>query len=362
MANRSTFPTAIDTFIQNQEISASDIPLLLRYQELTLKVSKSPSESDELSNLLTQLRSKLMTAEDYNHMKDAIKNVQTFFRDSTDGYIQTKQSEFQGLLDRFTHKGEFNSTIQYKTWNTITYQGETYLALVDSYNQLPNKLTNTQYWAKIAAQGAKGDQGIPGVGLSNAGAWSATKQYYVDQVVQYNGQMFASIQNSLGIAPNPQKDTEYWTLALDRGPATYVTPFEKTNIVSISTTNVPINIPEYNPTNDFLTVIKNSTTLVKGVNYKLNNNGTSIDSLEGSWNGTVNPITFHFIVLKNFVSNVTYADGTMIQSGTISKAKLDVNLKSEIDSKASQTGLTVGLKIYEDFKKDMEIMYWMGAI
>ena len=331
MANRSTFPVSIDTFIENSEINASDIPLLTRYQELRLKTNKTPSDHDELADLIIRLLGKLMTAEDYNHMKDAITNLQKFFRDNVDGFLQTKQEEFQALLDRFTILGEYNSTIQYKKWNTITYQGESYIALADSFNKTPDRFANTPFWAKIAAQGIQGIQGLPGVGLTNTGAWSASKQYYVDQVVQYNGQLFASVQNNIGIAPNPQKDTEYWTIAVGRGPATFVTPFEKTVTVTNKTTNVPINIPEFNVIQDLLTVIKNTTTLVKGTNYKINNNGTSIDSLEGQWDGTVNPITFHFTILKNFVADVTYADGTMIQNNTISKDKLTTALKAEIN-------------------------------
>ncbi|MGD6876758.1 tail fiber protein [Bacillus infantis] len=102
MANRSTFPVAIDEFIEHYELSSSDRPLLERFQILSLKQQLTPAEADELSTINGQIRNKLITAEDFNKLQDAIKNVQTFFRDETDGYIKTKQDEFNAYIDTKT--------------------------------------------------------------------------------------------------------------------------------------------------------------------------------------------------------------------------------------------------------------------
>lgn len=119
MANRSTFPTKIDSFIEHYEISATDIPLLRRFQELKLKTSLTPMESDELASLTSRLRDKLHTAEDFNKLQDAITNLQIFFRDKVDGYVQSKQNQMEAFVEeKETYITEYadNSVLQIKNY------------------------------------------------------------------------------------------------------------------------------------------------------------------------------------------------------------------------------------------------------
>lgn len=332
MASRSNFPTSVDSFIEHLELAASDKPLIQRYQELKLKTSRTPSEDDELATLTSQLRDKLITSEDFNKLQDAIVATQQHFRDNVDGYIQTKQTEFQAELDKFTHKGEYNPTIQYRKRNTVTFNGESYLCLQDVLGTAPDSTQNTVYWAKIAQRGAKGEQGVAGTGLRFKGAYNASTQYFKDDAVQFGGQVFACLQDNIGQDPNPNADTTYWSLAVSKGQSTKVTTLRNSVNVLNTTNNVPIGIPEFNSVTDELIVIKNTATLAKGINYQINANGSSIDSLEGLWDGTQYPITFHFIVLKNFVVDIQYQDGTLIQSGTVNLHSLAENAKPYISN------------------------------
>ena len=109
MANRSTFPTQIDTFIEHMEIKASDKPLLIRYQELMLKANLTVAEGDELQILTGKLRDKLQTAEDFNKLQDAIVNLQNFFRDQVDGFIIQKQGEMNNFVS--TKQNEINQEV-----------------------------------------------------------------------------------------------------------------------------------------------------------------------------------------------------------------------------------------------------------
>lgn len=308
MANRSTFPTSIDAFIQNTEISASDRPLLARYQELKLKINRTPSEDDELALLTEQLRTKLMTSEDYNHMKDAISNTQTFFRDNVDGYIQTKQTEFQAEVDKFTDKGEYNPNVRYYKRNTVSLNGESYINQKESQGVAPNPDMNTLTWAKIAQKGDKGDRGASGTGLRFVGTWSQTTPYIVNDAVQFGGNIYACLKDGIGNAPRVDIDTEYWGFAVARGETIRLESLKNTVTVSNSTSTVSIGIPTYNPSTDMLTVIKNTATLAEGKNYQTALNGEAISSLEGVWNGTSYPITFHFVVTKNTLASAPFLD------------------------------------------------------
>jgi hypothetical protein len=178
MANRSTFPTSIDSFVEHFELSASDKPLLTRFQELRLKSSLTPTESDELSTLSTQLRNKLISAEDFNKLQDAIVNLQTFFRDETDGFIQGKQIEFQGYIDSktteinnhvSTKSGEITSNaanatnsiqttkdsaliaIEQKKENVITYMDSTTAGAIRNDMGVMGELTTTDKASLVKA-------------------------------------------------------------------------------------------------------------------------------------------------------------------------------------------------------------------
>ena len=332
MANRSTFPAQIDEFIEHQELAASDRPLLIRFQELKLKSNRTPSEDDELANLTILIRDKLITAEDINKLQDSTTNLQRFFRDNVDGHIQTKQEEFQASLDQFSDKGEYNGNTRYLKRNTVTFNNETYICQQDVIGIPPNPMQNTAYWSKIAERGARGEQGIPGTNFRFVGAWSVSRQYFKDDAVQFGGRLYGCMQNVIGVEPNPNNDTVYWALIADKGQSTTVSTLENTVTINNTTSNVSIGIDVFNPVTDSLTVIKNTAHLAKGINYKINENGTSIDSLEGVWVGTSYPITFHFIVMKNVVTGLTFGDGHMIQDETIGLNKLKPELQEKFDS------------------------------
>jgi len=319
----SDFPNAIDSFITFTNLQATDLINYKRYVELKEKQDRTPAETDEMNSLLNSLRNKIPLAEDFNKLAEAISSVQAFFKSDVDGYITQKQNEFDATISKFTFKGEYNSTVTYQKWNTITYNGESFISKQDNnLNHTPVGDINDAWWFKIAARGAQGPQGIPGTGLRYKGIWNVSTQYFVDDAVQYGGQLFACLQDNIGQEPDPLQQTAYWSLVVAKGSSTKVTMLTNVVTVTDTRTNVPIGIPEFNATTDGLLVIKNSTVWTKGVDYNINANGISIDSLVGVLDGTQNPIEFLFIVWKNMVTDLTFSDGNMIQNETIGDEKL----------------------------------------
>ena len=130
MANRSVFPNSIDTFIEFHDLSVSDLPLVQRYQELKLKTSRTEAEEQELNNLMTTLRDKIITAEDWNKFCDCIVNMEVFIRDNIVGFINTKQQEMQSYVDSAvntvnTTKDKALIAIEQKKNNIIEYLDST---------------------------------------------------------------------------------------------------------------------------------------------------------------------------------------------------------------------------------------------
>jgi hypothetical protein len=202
MANLSVFPQQIDTFILHQDISYNDIVNLNRYKDLKLKANRTPTEDDELNTLTSALRQKLFLPDDLNKLQDCITNLETFFKNETEGYILQKQDEFNAVLQKFSNKGQYNSTTTYQKWNIVTYNHETYMSKQD--NNLNHVPTDTNWWQKIAARGA---QGIPGIGLSFVGNYNNGVTYQEGQAVNYEGTIYYCILQTVGNLPT---NTTYW--------------------------------------------------------------------------------------------------------------------------------------------------------
>jgi len=263
---QSQFPTQVDDFIQHYDISASDVQDVQRYQELKLKENRTVTEDNELANLVSQLRGNLFTPEDFNKLQDAVKATQIHYRDEVDGYVTTKQTEMQDYVDtkktevdtkvdgfntyvdntetdmtsfvntkksevdsyintettqfdnklnRFSYQGVYDSNTQYYQWNTVKYNGSTYLAIQDSIGKAP---TLTTYWAKMADKGDKGDQGLAGMGLTFRGAYNSTTTYNPEDAVEYNGSVYFAVNQVVGETPNV--DSPNWDLFLNKGAIT----------------------------------------------------------------------------------------------------------------------------------------------
>ncbi|MGE6227637.1 pyocin knob domain-containing protein [Paenibacillus chitinolyticus] len=342
--NRSVFPTQIDVFTEHFDIQSSDIPNVKRYQELKMKTVLSPTEQVELANLTALLKEKLFTPEDLNKLQDAITNLETFFRDNVEGYIDNKQTQYNAYIDdktsmfdsklnRFAYRGEYSHLIRYYQWNYVTHSGEGYLAKQDSRGHMPIGDETDVYWLKTGVKGVKGekgDQGIEGVGLNFKGSYDILENYDKDDLVTYDGSTWACIQAVSG--ETPSTSSQHWKLFVAKGGSTVLARYENQVIIGSATANVSIGISQYNVSRDSLLVFRNGTKIFKGKDFSLNPNGISIDKLgtPSTWDtGTV----FDFVVDKNVsVDGSTQIDGTNLFEGSVGFPKLDVSTRNKINN------------------------------
>ena len=99
MAGLSSFPSNIDSFTRHYEISAADVPSVVRFQELKLKI-RTPEEESEMAQLATKLRPNFISSEDFNKFQDALVSMQIFIRDNVAGYIDTARDEALIAIDQ----------------------------------------------------------------------------------------------------------------------------------------------------------------------------------------------------------------------------------------------------------------------
>lgn len=67
----------------------------------------------------------------------------------------------------------------------------------------------------VQATGSQGPKGDPGINFM--AAWVSENEYYVDDVVTYNGSAFICIQNHSGATTTPDLDTTNWAIFVSKG-------------------------------------------------------------------------------------------------------------------------------------------------
>ena len=343
---RSTFPEQVDTILEVFDIPPSEKTNALRYQELKLKTNLTVGEQTELNNLTTQLQNYLITPELFNKFADICINLEIFFNENTIQHINAlkadmiaftnnKKIEFDNEIAKFTPRGTYNQVTQYFKLNVVDYNDgsgiQAYLCIKDSLGFLP---TNTTYFKKLTIRGQKGDKGQDGLNLVFKGAYNPTTAYMKDQAIQYGGVVFASLQdNNFGNYPNLSVDTVYWsklwdttvTVSVLRGYRNITTD---TNTVNFMTGQITV----FNPLIDSLEVYKNTSALSEGIHYVISPDNQTITNLQGSWDGTVEPILFDFRVTRNQAgNNLIFSDGQSISENTVTPNKLSTDIQDKLD-------------------------------
>lgn len=130
MNTLSNFPNTVDSFTPRTNISASDKIDINRIRDLNLQTSLTTSEQTELTNLINKQRNKLILADDFNALQQSISNLQMFFQQNVQGYIDTMQSNVattvnNGTTAIQTAKDDALSAIEAKKENIITYMDST---------------------------------------------------------------------------------------------------------------------------------------------------------------------------------------------------------------------------------------------
>lgn len=223
---RSNFPDKLDNILELFDLPPSQKPNLKRFQELKSKESLSPAEQQELNQLTIILQPYMPDVETWNLFGDILINMQKFFKEDVEPYIENKKLEFQAEVNKLTYRGEWLPDTQYFKKNIVTSGGEGYIAKKDSINQPP---PNTTYWGKIAQKGEKGD---PSLNISFKGAYDSAMAYTLGDAVTYGGLWYYAKQNTKG---NPPTNADYWELQSNQTIVSDVEPFDNRVTLWINT-------------------------------------------------------------------------------------------------------------------------------
>lgn len=215
---RSVFPEGgYDQILELFSLPASQRNNMKRYQELKLKENLTTNEQDELNNLTIALQHYIISEERMNLFGDILINMQKFFIENVEPYIESKKLDFQAEVDKLTYRGEWQPGVQYYQKNVVTSGGEGYIAKVDNINQPP---PSTTYWGKIANKGEKGD---PSLNINFKGEYDAAMSYVMGDAVTFGGLWYYAKQNTKG---NPPTNVTYWELQTNQTLVSDTQPFD----------------------------------------------------------------------------------------------------------------------------------------
>lgn len=208
------FPNNIDNFSVFLNMSQNDYQLIKQYQE-AIQVGNM-ALAQQIFNQIPQGGQKIITALRFNQLREAILAMEEFYGTDIKPYITTKQTEWQGIVNQFSYKGNFNSTTQYETNNIVQY---TYNGLTQLYINIYQGVTpigiypiNTTYWRVFTIQGQQGESGV---GATFAFAWDSSVSYALNTIVVFNNTWWNCTQANQN--QQPTEGSDYWQ------PILYVT-------------------------------------------------------------------------------------------------------------------------------------------
>jgi len=316
---RSNFPEQMDSFIELYDPSPSDMTGLDELVSLQKITNPSTTQTARMAELIITYRNKIINAEVINYYQDSMSNTQKFFFDTVNNYFK-----FSPIYD---------NTNPYKINNSVMgSDGNIYISLAS--DNAGNALSNSNFWRRITLKGDKGDsiQGIPGIGFAMPVVYNSSNPYITPLSVTFNGEIFGCISNTTISNITPSDDGINWIKLVAKGNSTVLAKIEGTITVTSVLSIIPIGIPEFNYQTDIISIQQDEKYLLKkGRDYTISANGLNILKVSGNWDGTVTPIIFDLIVLKNVVQNLSYADGTLISSGTVPLSALNADTQAQIN-------------------------------
>ena len=214
--SNTTYPNTVDTFTQFLDILASDGDLVKQYQ-----IAIQNGDTATANAVIQQIpayKQKLLTAQDLNKFIDAIIALERFYKTDITPYTNQKQAEWQAIIDQFAYLGVYNSSVQYKTNNYVSFviNGVEQLYIALSNPPVGTLPTNTTYWRILSLRGPRG---YSGDGLSFIGAWDSTTSYIVGDCVNYDNALWWTI--SPNVNQTPYEGSTYWELIYRGVPTVY---------------------------------------------------------------------------------------------------------------------------------------------
>ena len=371
MPNYSTFTAdqgyIVDIFPIKYSLPASQYTNANRLRYLKSLTSPTSDEQTEINNLTITLQSYDVGVDQFNAFTQAISSMESLIL----------------KIVNFEDQGEYSSLTTYDLWNSVTMNGQTYISKQDnnlnhtpvggisdiywslaskkgssfrplgvwsnatSYvnnteyidivysngstfyciqsntNQQPSQAippVSTAYWGIFSSIGERGETGY-GVGLNPKGLFSISTPYYIDDLLQYNGNLYRCTVDSIGHFPT---DINFWELFLagnGENLATLTTDNKASLVLAINEVDSHTDTANTN----IGTLSSLTTTAKDNLVNAINENSQEISVLMGS-SALVMTSTQD---INSRTTNITYTRSDASTYKTIDYSNFDANNKPQ---------------------------------
>lgn len=212
----TSFPDSNDIFMQSLNITAMDAPLVKQY--FTAVQNSDFVTAQAVFAQIPQGSQKILTAQGLNKFNQALMALERFYGTDIETYINSKQVEWESIIENFSYQGIYNPTEQYQLNNYVSYtlSGVTNLYIATSQPPIGSVPSNTLYWRVLSINGARG---LSGVGMSFIGDWVSTNTYSLNDCVNYDDALWGCIQGNVN--QTPYEGSPYWQLIYIDGVTVY---------------------------------------------------------------------------------------------------------------------------------------------
>lgn len=201
----TNIPDAQDNFDYKLDVDIETSPLVDQYYTLINQKDFTGLVAFLEDN--PKLRRTVITAEDWNRLRDAVIGLQRIFLLELDNHLITFS----------TPEGTWDKNIKYRKYNVVDYEFEheihAYIAMPKAITDFDIPIgtlpTDKNYWKPLTLRGEKGE---PGTGLTPHGAHTLNYQYYANDLVSYDNCLWYALTDNYNIVPNRNSAT--WHLLM----------------------------------------------------------------------------------------------------------------------------------------------------
>lgn len=214
--NYTLFPESIDIFQQWLDITASDGPNIRRYMDAV-----KAGDFTQANQILAEIPSasqKIIKATDLNKLSQAMLALERFYKTDVKGYVESKQVEWQAIINQFDYKGMWSVGTSYQKSNMVSYvqYGVEYIYIAIKAVPVGTQPTNGEYWKLLTV---KGQQGESGTGVAYRYQWIVSEAYTVNDIVTYDGALWIATKPSQGVTP--VQGSESWKIIMTLSATAY---------------------------------------------------------------------------------------------------------------------------------------------
>lgn len=202
-------PNTLD-WIHYQDIQIPDVALYQQFQQY-MSAGNYTAGLQLLADNNIQLNGKAFVADVINTISQGVANLESRYNTGVTLFLANLTSQFNLLINNLIKKGTWNATLQYTPYNFVIYNQELYMCIQQP--PIGTNPTNSTYWLYIGLRGATG---AAGVNVTLEYDWNSQTTYQVNDVVVYQNNLYAAVQNNTNVTPGTDPNT--WTIFLSATP------------------------------------------------------------------------------------------------------------------------------------------------